>query len=382
MSRRLVRRIGYVLAAFLVLAVGVWAVVVRPRRPAIAFLDRLAGPLPSWDEMARAGARRSAGTRPTTVDVAGPAADAPRIVAVAGVTPEGVFDPRVLRVVVALRDAGFAVTAPDLVGLTHPGEDEALVDDVVAAWRRALGGDDAAAPGRVALLGVSFGAGVVLQALARGAAGDPDPSTVSAVLLVGPPDDAEALATAWFRRPVAPPEATGAADARSDAGLFARHGLARAAAARRLPPDDLALVRAWLDAVGEAPSAATPAPAGLASPEARRLVAAVLAEAAIGADDLAWVLAAAAPFLRASSPAAVASFARVRAPVFLIHGVGDALIPVEASRALAARLTSAREVEVLESRLLSHVDVGSPGVAETWRHVTFVQRFFDAASER
>ncbi|MBL9087614.1 MAG: hypothetical protein JNM10_10760, partial [Planctomycetia bacterium] len=302
-------------------------------------------------------------------------------VAVAGVTPEGVRDPRVLRVVEALAAAGCEVVAPDLAGLARPGEDEALVDDVVAAWRRALAGDGPVASPRrrVAFLGVSLGAGVVVRALARGADGDPAPGTVGAVLLVGPPDDTVALARAWFRRPIAPAAASGLEDARSDAGLFARHGVARAAAARLLAGPDLVAVRAWLDAVGETPSPGHREPAGLASADAARFVAAVRAEDTVADDDLAWILGAATPFLSASSPASAPSLARVTAPVFVVHGVDDALVPVTEARALAARLTASPSVEVLESRLLSHVDVDSPGLAETWRHVTFMQRFLDAA---
>ena len=379
--RSLRRRILWVLAALLVVAVSTWAFVVRPREPAIAFLNRLAGPAPTWDDLARAGARLPAEPRPPTVVRPAGRDGAPRVVAVAGVTPEGVRDPRVLRVVEALAAAGCDVVAPELAGLARPGEDETLVDDVVVAWRRALAGDGGASGPRrrVAFLGVSLGAGVVVRALARGAEGDPAPGTVGAVLLVGPPDDTVALARAWFRRPVAAADATGLDEARSDAGLFARHGVARAAAARLLPAAELAPVRAWLDAVGETPSPGHREPAGLASPEAARFVAAVRAEERVADADLAWLLAAATPFLEASSPAAAPSLARVTAPVFVVHGVEDALVPVTEARALAARLTASSAVEVLESRLLSHVDVASPGLAETWRHVTFVQRFLDAA---
>ncbi len=203
--RSLRRRILWVLAALLVVAVSTWAFVVRPREPAIAFLNRLAGPAPTWDDLARAGARLPAEPRPPTVVRPAGHDDAPRVVAVAGVTPEGVRDPRVLRVVEALAAAGCDVVAPELAGLARPGEDETLVDDVVVAWRRALAGDGGASGPRrrVAFLGVSLGAGVVVRALARGAEGDPAPGTVGAVLLVGPPDDTVALARAWFRRPVA-----------------------------------------------------------------------------------------------------------------------------------------------------------------------------------
>ncbi len=238
---------------------------------------------------------------------------------------------------------------------------------------------------RVAMLGVSFGAGVVIRALARGAEGDPDPSTVSAVLLVGPPDDAEALASRgsaarWRRR--GRDRLDGGAERR---GLVrtSRHRARRrrATAARRRPR---ARPRAWLDADGRGAVVrdigADGPRVGGGRPARRR---GAWPEAEVAADDLAWVLAGATPFLErvlAGGRALARAGARPGLPGPRRGGRVD---PRRGeSRALAARLTSAREVEVLESRLLSHVDVGAPGVAETWRHVTFVQRFFDAAGAR
>lgn len=375
MSRRARRWIFGLLAGAVLLVGGIGGFVVRPRMPAIAFLNRMAGDTPSPEALKGLGARDVATPRPRRLVLeAGPGA--PVVVAVAGVTPEGIDDPRVRRLVAAFHDAGATVIAPQLDGLARPGEDAALLDDVVATWR------DAAAGGRrVGMFGVSLGAGVVLRAVARGAPGDPAPATLAALLLVGAPDDAAALARDWFRRPVAPPGATGLPAARSDAGCFARHGLARAAAARRVPEADLAAVRAWLDAVGEAPAGgAAPSPA-TTSPEAARLVAAVRAEAGASDADVAWLLEGAAPFLDAASPAAAGSLARIAVPVVLVHGEEDPLVPVTEAGALARRLTSA-DVTVLRSRLLSHVEVASPGLRETWRHVTLVQGFLDAVGGR
>jgi pimeloyl-ACP methyl ester carboxylesterase len=111
-------------------------------------------------------------------------------------------------------------------------------------------------------------------------------------------------------------------------------------------------------------------------------MASVRAEGAITDADFAWVLPAARPFLEECSPAAIlpAGLARLTMPVFLLHGVEDPLVPSSEMSALAARLSKATSVHVLPSHLVSHVEIESPGLAETWRHLRFVQDFFDVAT--
>jgi alpha-beta hydrolase superfamily lysophospholipase len=385
-ARRFGRRIALGLLAA-VLCAGVAAVVVvAPRLPAIRMLRRMSGPLPDAAELARAGARRtgpvagSSADGPGLLELPGPSADAPIVIAVAGVTAQGIDDPSVGRLALELRAAGCRVVAPEIPGLSRLGEGGDVLDALVRSWA------DASASGTrpVAFLGVSLGAGLVLRALARGAPGDPDPRSVSAVLLIGPADDVLALARAWFARPVAGQGVDAREEARSDAGTFARHGIARAALDATVPASDRAALRAWIDGIGEDPASGVPGPVGLSSPEAARWVATVRAEAGLAADDLRWLIDAARPFLEATSPAATdpAALARIRAPVFLLHGEEDPMIPCSESLRLAARLGGAATVETLRSRVLAHVEVASPGLAEAWRHVTFVQRFLDAAGAR
>ena len=88
------------------------------------------------------------------------------------------------------------------------------------------------------------------------------------------------------------------------------------------------------------------------------------------------------PFLAALSPARFdAKLDGLRCPVFLIHGVDDPLVPVEQMERLRARLTRRVRVEALESSVLSHVGVGGASLSDKWRHVRFVQRFFDAVTD-
>jgi hypothetical protein len=67
--------------------------------------------------------------------------------------------------------------------------------------------------------------------------------------------------------------------------------------------------------------------------------------------------------------------------VFLLHGVGDPLVPVTEMEPLADLLRDATTVTTLESHMLGHVDVASAGLGERWDHVLFMDAFFDAVCE-
>src|SRR5205823_922145 len=123
---------------------------------------------------------------------------------------------------------------------------------------------------------------------------------------------------------------------------------------------------------------------GLSSPAAARWVAAVRAEDRIRDDDVAWLMPAARRFLDDTSPASIddSGLARIAMPVFLIHGEEDPLVPVDEMRRLAQRLSAHATVRAFPSRLLAHVEVGSPGLVEGWRHLRFLQDFFDTVASR
>lgn len=373
-----VRRALLVVGVVGVVAGAAWMFLWVPKAAAVAFLQVLAADLPTMDDIESVGGRIDVEGGRRSLVVPGPTDDALDVVLVAGVTQDGVQDPRLLRLALALRAAGHAVRAPEVPGLMRLGEDDDLVEPVVAAWRTAI---EQGRGRRTTFLGVSVGAGVVLRALARGRADDPDPASVAALLLVGPPDDTTTLARGWFRRSSAPSEANAMARAQAAAGRFARRGIARAAATHLVREEELVAVRQWLDALGEAPIDRGDAP-GLASEEAVRLVRTVTAEDAADERDVTWILAAAAPFLASCSPAAVNDARRWTSPVFIIHGVDDPLVPLSEGRALLHRLGGHTSVECLESRLLAHVEVDEAGWVDRWEHLAFAQRFFDAARAR
>jgi hypothetical protein len=143
--RRWLRWLTIALAVLLGLAGATWWFAWRPVRPAAAFFQRLGGESPSRDAFAAAGAGRilSAGSMldaccSQVYELESEAPDAPLVVVVAGVTPKGVDDPRVWRLVLALHDAGCAVITPQIDGLAKPGEAPDLVLSLVRAWQSAL----------------------------------------------------------------------------------------------------------------------------------------------------------------------------------------------------------------------------------------------------
>ena len=383
-GRRWLLRILGVLA---LLGAAGYLFVWRPVSSAAAFLTRLTGPTPDAAALLAAGVRTwpavpGEGGRagvPRCLVLDGPEASSPVLVVVAGVTPEGIDDPRVGLLALSLRAAGFAVVAPELLRLARPGEGpdpaEAVRAALAAAARPGAGPWDGK---RVGVVGVSLGGGVALRAVA--AASRVRPSVpVSALLLVGMPDDVRTLAPGWFRLPVAGESDEQSVTAHSEAGLFARHSVLRAALPALVPEADVAPLRAWIDAVGEKPSGRLPAPALLTSPAAMRWISVVRAESEALPADVAWALEAAAPLLALVSPAAWDDELQgVTAPVFLLHGQSDPLVSSDEMAPLARRLERHTRVERLHSRLIAHVSVESPGVLETWRHLRFLTEFFEA----
>jgi pimeloyl-ACP methyl ester carboxylesterase len=377
MARR--RRLRWVVgtAVVVLLAAAVAAgIAYRGHRPAITFLATLGSddPFEADFRTVRVPSEAGNGVR-DELHLASPTSGAPTIVLVAGVTPQGVRDPRVARLAWAFHRAGFAVLLPEIEELKRLGEGTGGVDAVRSALRFAAAGTSSD-PARIGLVGVSLGGPFVLRAAIDA------PAQLRAVLLVGVPDDTRALASTWFRRPVAA-EASGREWARSEAGIFARHGMLEIALRNVVPAAEADPLRAWIESMGEDPVRRKDDDPRPASPAGRRWVAAAAAEDAIAEDDLRWVLSGASEALVRMSPAAWdADLSGLRAPCFLIHGLEDPLVPVTEMDGLAARLRRRVAVRTLASPMLSHVGVESPGLGETWRHVRFLTAFFDALEGR
>lgn len=373
---RAVRRILWGLAALLVVAGTTGFVLWRANRHAIAFLKGMAAGEPARTDL------------PADTEWGGEAKDgwiylpvagddpAPTLVVAAGVTKKGVHDPRVWKLLMALHEAGFSVLCPAIGELVRPGEVADSTPALAAALQDAAASRLPRADGtRVALVGVSVGGAIALKAATETRV------PLRALLLVGVPDDVRPLAREWFRRPVAPPGSVGEVWARSDAGIFARHVILRTALPALVPDGDVAGLRAWLDSFGEDATSAKESDVLPATAEGRRFREAALAEDRVSDADLEWVLSAAGGSLDRMSPAAWSQRLSERlrdTHCYLVHGRGDTLVPLSEMDLLGARLARGNPVHVLASDLLTHVDVESPGIAEAWRHVRFVQAFFDA----
>jgi len=378
-----------VLALLALLGAGTYLFVWRPVADAAAFLARLNGPALDAAAFAAAGARTwpaveggdGTASVPRCLVFDGPDATAPLLLVIAGVTPEGIDDARVAQLALACRAAGFGVVSPELVRLARPGEGPdptaAVLQALAAAHVSGAGRWDAS---RCGILGVSLGGGVALRAALEASRASP-PHPVAAVLLVGAPDDARVLATDWFRLSIARDKSDRTVAAHSEAGIFARHAVLRAALPALVPASEVAPLRLWIDTVGENSSGPAPSPVGVGSPEAAHWVAVMRAEADARSEDVAWALAAAEPSLALTSPAAWGDeLSRLdpRTSVYLLHGQTDPLVPVTEMGKLASRLSGHGPVDALESRLIAHVSLESPGPEETWRHLRFLTRFFDA----
>lgn len=64
-------------------------------------------------------------------------------------------------------------------------------------------------------------------------------------------------------------------------------------------------------------------------------------------------------------------------PVFLLHGRGDPLVPIEEAAHLATRLRRRTIVSVLESHMVGHTSVNEVGLGERIAHVVQMDDFFD-----
>lgn len=305
----------------------------------------------------------------------GPTARAPAILFLHGVAPEGIRDGRILQAARAFHAAGFTVVVPELPTLVDPmaeGRPGAPVARVLEAMT--AGRISHVHPQRIGVVAISVGGGFALRGCARfradGGAG------VRAMLLIGAADDIRRPAVAWFEAEDHTEEGDGSlAWERRNAASFARNFLIRAGLVAGIEhAGDRAALRAWMeeDVLPREPLE------GLETEAAREIARLLLAEPATRAAAREAVLAGAAARVENLSPALWADeLVHLRGiAVFLLHGHGDPLVPLDEAARLAARLRPHTVVSVLESHMVGHTSVNAAGVGEKLAHVVQMDDFF------
>jgi dienelactone hydrolase len=294
---------------------------------------------------------------------------APCVVVVHGVHRLGVDEPRLARFARAIASAGVTVLTPDVRELADyridPMSIETIGEAVRALAERCHGH-------AVGLMGMSFAGGLSLLAAA-------DPryaERVSFVASVGGHHDMARVARFFAGDPAPRPDGTPEPLAAHPYGALV---LVYAHASRFFAPEDEGVARdalrlwLWEEKVEAAVRAEALSPAGRARIEAlfagrtgeiRELL---LQDVAESAEAMARV-----------SPRG--NLGGLRAPVFLLHGAGDTVIPPSETLWLASEVPAARLVQVLVTPVIEHVEMrGEPALLEQWELVRFMTALLDRA---
>jgi dienelactone hydrolase len=283
------------------------------------------------------------------------------VVVLSGVHPDGIDDPRLVHFARSLAAIGLGAITPELPGLFdfEIGPDATdLIEDV--AYRVAR--DDPGAGRRVGLIGISFSGGLAIVAAGRESIRD----RVAFVLSIGGhgdlPRTLDTLAGGILG---------GTADAETDA--FGLAIVLASAADRVVPASQVPPLREWARTFLTAGHLAfdDPRRAELFS-EANRLAAGLPEPAStFAAQARAADSAALRPHLLhhvrelAADPALSPERAPPpRAPVYLLHGVDDPVIPPDESRRLGEHLRPHGQVRVLLTPVLTHADLAAPGARD------------------
>jgi len=277
--------------------------------------------------------------------------EGPPLLLVHGAHPGGVDEPRLVRFASLLAEAGFVVSTPEIPALRALRFDPGAADQIAAA-ARALGRPT------VGVVGISFGGGLALVAAA-------DEPAIGAVWTIGAHHDAARLAAWWRGEPIAGPDG---ARVTEGAERYGAQVLAHAYAEDYFAHDAEGARAALGDVLrGTAPQL------DALHPEARARVEALRQGRAPDREALARLTERHAAELAAVSPAG--RLARVRVPVFVLHGEGDPLVAPSEAEWIARELPSAT---ALRTPLIGHADLGEAGLSEQWAVVSFAASALDA----
>ncbi|HEX6276692.1 MAG TPA: hypothetical protein VFZ53_26800 [Polyangiaceae bacterium] len=296
-------------------------------------------------------------------------ADRPRaraIVVAHGVHHEGIDERRLVPFARALARSGHVVLTPALDELADYRITASGVGVIGDAVRYALSRSDHVEGPRVGLLGFSFAGGLALVAAADPAVG----GRLAFVTSVGGHHDLPRVLRFLVRNRIETPSGTRSVAAHEYGLVVLLYGHLE----RFVPPSDLELMRAGVKAwLKEDRPGARRLAAARKSAESERLWQ-LLEKGRVQtlAADLDAVLAEKTAELRALSPSG--RLAAVGAPVYLLHGTHDSVIPPSEVEWAALELRSHPHV-ALVTPLLEHVSVaGNVGWDERLALVRFISR--------
>ncbi len=288
--------------------------------------------------------------------------DGPGIVIVHGVHHTGIEEPRLMRFARTIAAAGVVVLTPEIAELSDYHVDARSIETIGASVHALCGRVGRA---HVGVMGLSFGGGLSLLAAA-------DPRfapEIGFVVAVGAHDDLSRVSHFFATNEIAGPDGI-RADVR--AHEYGPLVVVYSHIDDFFPKDDVPVakdaMRLWLWEKRDEARSKLP----LLSPDARtkmqRLFDAKLD--AIGPEILAQIEKNE-PMMAAVSPHG--RIGNVHAPVFLLHGSGDTVIPSSETLWLANDLPPGTVHELLVTPALVHVELeGEPPIAQKWALVHFM----------
>lgn len=284
--------------------------------------------------------------------LAGAQPAAPVVALLHGVHPEGIDEPRLMRLARVLANAGLVVVTPELDALASARLDSNAPGEVAQACDAIARQEGRAAIG---VVGISFGGGLALVAAPRSRA-------MGVILAIGAHHDAARLARRWLT--------SGHSHERYGAQVLAHaywreyfEGVEDAEVAREALADLLRSDRAAFRSRS-------------LSAEARARIEPLRTELGSAAPRLRAIVDAHAAELAALSPAS--RLAHVRIPVFLLHGAHDPLIASTESVRIYEELPATARGGLVRTRLLGHADRREVGLFEELEVVHLVAGFLGA----
>jgi dienelactone hydrolase len=291
------------------------------------------------------------------------------IVLIPGVHHLGIDEPRLIRFARAIAASGVTVLTPEvreLIDYRIDGASAAEIGEAAHALRVEVGSP-------VGVMGMSFAGGLALLA-----ASDPRfAPDVAFVVAVGAHDDLARVSRFFATNEIPRPDGTVLHLAAHPYGPLV---LVYDRLPDFFPASDLSVareaLRLWLwedkDAARERAKALSPPSlarmTGLFDGDLHAVVPALLAEIDAHPDTM-----------RDASPHE--RLTALRAPVFLLHGAGDTVIPATETLWLAVDVPRGLVREVLVSPAVVHVELeGEPSLREKWALVHFMAEVLDAAA--